>query len=68
MCSSDLNEINESFDSLRFPNPDGGCSTSTSVVWRPLKVSLIASRERKIRANSGDGNGLFVGGPYDDPP
>ena len=57
----------ESLDPSIFPNADGGCSTSTSFVWRPFKVSLITSRECKMRVNSGEGNGLFGGGPCDDP-
>ena len=60
--------LSESLDPSRFPNPDGGCYTSTSFVWRPFKVSLIASREHKMRVNSGEANGLFVGGPCNDSP
>lgn len=60
--------LSESLDPSRFHNLDGGCSTSTSIIGAPLKVSLIVSRERKMRSSSDDGNGLFVGGPWDDPP
>lgn len=60
--------LSESPNPSRLPNPDGGCSTSTSIFWHPLKVSLIASRERKMRASCADGNGLFVGGSCDDIP
>lgn len=60
--------LSESLDPSRFPNPDGGCSTSTSIVWRHFKVSLITSKECKMRVDSGEGNGLFVGGPCDDSP
>lgn len=62
-----LGPLSESLNPSRFPNHDGGFSTSTSGVWRPLKVSLIASNKHNMRVNSGDGNGLFVGGPYDYP-
>jgi hypothetical protein len=35
--------------------------------WRPFKVSLIASKECKMRANSGDGgSSASVGNPCDD--
>jgi hypothetical protein len=59
----------ESLDASGLPTPDGGGSTLTSVEWCPFNVSLIASKEHKIRANSGDGGGsVDVGGPCDDAP
>jgi hypothetical protein len=61
--------LSESLDAFGLPIPDGGGSTSTSVDWHPFNVSLIASKERKMRANSGDGGGhTDVGGPCDDVP
>ena len=60
--------LSEYLDPSRFPYPEGGCSTSTSFVWRPFKVSLISSREHKMRVNSGERDGLFVGRPCNESP
>jgi hypothetical protein len=46
---------------------DGGGSTSIPVGLRPFKVSFVASKEHRMRANSGDG-GVGIGSPYDDAP
>ena len=57
----------ESLDAYGLPILDGGGSTSIPVGWRPFRVSFMASKERSMRANSGDGGGN-IGGPCDDAP
>jgi hypothetical protein len=53
----------ESLDASGLPTPNGGDSTSTFVDWHPFNVSLIASKEHKMRASPGDGGGnADVGG------
>ena len=47
--------------------PDGRGSTLIPVGWCPFKVSFMASKERSMRASSGDGGG-GAGGPCDDAP
>jgi hypothetical protein len=60
----------ESLDTSRSPVPDDGDSTSVPAGCLPFKVSLMASNERSMRANSGDGGGGAggVGGVFDDAP
>jgi hypothetical protein len=59
----------QSLDASGLPTPNGGSSTSTFVDWRPFNVSLIASKEHKMRAKLGDGCGSAdVGGPCNDAP
>jgi hypothetical protein len=57
----------ESLDASGLPIPDGGGSTSIPAGWRLFKVSFMASKERRMRANSSDGCG-GVGGLYVDAP
>ena len=60
----------ESLDASGLPVPDGGGSTLVPVGCHPFKVSLMASKERSMRASSGDGGGGVggVGGACDDDP
>ena len=57
----------ESLDASGLPIPDGGGSTSVPAGCRPFKVSFMDSKERSMRASSGDG-GSGVGGACDDAP
>ena len=47
----------ESLDASGLPVPYGRGSTSVPVGCRPFKVSFMASKERSMRASSGDGGG-----------
>jgi hypothetical protein len=59
----------ESLDASGLPTPDDGGSTLTYFYWCPFNVLLIASKERKMRVNSGGGGGrVDIGGPCDDAP
>jgi hypothetical protein len=65
----------ESLDASVLPIPDGGGSTSVLDCCFPFKVSFMASKERCMRASSGDGGGSdgggsagSVGSAYDDDP
>ena len=51
----------ESLDASRLPVLYGGGSTSIPVGCHPFKVSFMASKERSMRASSGDG-GSGTGG------
>lgn len=59
----------KSLDPSGFIAPNGGFTISTSTIFHPLKVSLIASKEHKMRINSSDGSdGSDGGGPWNNPP
>jgi hypothetical protein len=58
----------KSLNASRLPVPYGGGSTSIPAGCCPFKVSFMASKERNMRASSGDGGGDPGGviGAYDD--
>jgi hypothetical protein len=60
----------QSLDAYGLPVPDGGGSTSIPASFRPFKVSFMASKERSMRASSGNGGGGAggVGSAYNDAP
>ena len=60
----------ESLDASGLPIPYGGGSTSIPAGCHPFKVSFVASKERSMKASSGDGGGGTggVGGAYKNDP